>query len=436
MSEGTADLDVHLSDQRVGTLTRLRDGDRTIFTFDDAYLADSDRPVLSLQFKAKDGTVIDSQKSYHTRVPPFFAGLLPEGALRNMVARQLGTKPERDFPLLVALGEDLPGAVVVSETGATRESARPFGDAPTAGAMTGAHRIKFSLAGVQLKLSAVRDAKGGLTLPMQGHGGDWIVKLPSEHHAQVPENEAAMMQLARHAGMDVPETFLAPLEEIAGLPPGLQSAAQAFVTRRYDRRDGQRLHAEDFTQVFGLWPEQKYEKMSYGNIARVVWSETGEAGLREFVARLVFNAAIGNGDMHGKNWSLTYPDGRHAALAPGYDFVSTLPYMPGDTMALGLAGTKHFGEVTEARLRRFAEKASLPEEVVMTAARDAADATARAWADLRQSLAITDSFKSIIDANMRTVPIIATAGPFARHPKAGGGDAPGQPESQGSEFGL
>jgi serine/threonine-protein kinase HipA len=44
----------------------------------------------------------------------------------------------------------------------------------------------------------------------------------------------------------------------------------------------------------------------------------------EFLRRLVFNALIGNADMHLKNWSLIYPARRRAALAPAYDFVSTV----------------------------------------------------------------------------------------------------------------
>ena len=39
--------------------------------------------------------------------------------------------------------------------------------------------VRFSLAGVQLKFSAVMEASGGLTIPAKGIGGSWIVKMPS-----------------------------------------------------------------------------------------------------------------------------------------------------------------------------------------------------------------------------------------------------------------
>ena len=54
----------------------------------------------------------------------------------------------------------------------------------------------------------------------------------------------------------------------------------------------------------------------------------------EFLRRFVFNALIGNADMHLKNWSLIYPDRRAAMLAPAYDFVSTIAYLPDDRLAL------------------------------------------------------------------------------------------------------
>jgi serine/threonine-protein kinase HipA len=62
--------------------------------------------------------------------------------------------------------------------------------------------LRFSLAGVQLKFSAVMEASGGLTIPAGGMGGSWIVKLPSNRFASVPENEYTMLALARAVGRD------------------------------------------------------------------------------------------------------------------------------------------------------------------------------------------------------------------------------------------
>ena len=88
--------------------------------------------------------------------------------------------------------------------------------------------------------------------------------------------------------------------------------------------------------------------------------EAGEPGIVEFVRRLVFNALIGNADMHMKNWSLIYPDGRSAALAPAYDLLSTIAYIPDGKMALNLVRSKRFADLTVAAFTHFAGKARLP----------------------------------------------------------------------------
>jgi serine/threonine-protein kinase HipA len=44
--------------------------------------------------------------------------------------------------------------------------------------------------------------------------------------------------------------------------------------------------------------------------------------------------------MHLKNWSLLYLDGRMPTLAPGYDHVSRMRYMPERGFGLPLARTK------------------------------------------------------------------------------------------------
>ena len=81
--------------------------------------------------------------------------------------------------------------------------------------------------------------------------------------------------------------------------------------QRFDRNPcGESVHIEDFAQLFGLFPDDKYGQRSYANIAAVLWAKTGEAGTYEFLRRLVFSVLIGNGDMHLKNWSLIYQDRR------------------------------------------------------------------------------------------------------------------------------
>jgi serine/threonine-protein kinase HipA len=396
-------LEVRLGEIVVGTIARL-ENDATIFSFDPEYAADPNRPTLSLAFKGLDGNLVENLRPVRTRLSPFFSNLLPEGHLRQYLATRGGIHPDREFFLLWLLGTDLPGAVDVRvQDGALppRENGQEQSD-------SGRDRpLRFSLAGVQLKFSAVMETARGLTLPIGGVGGDWIAKLPSPRFEAVPETEYALMTLAAAVGIEVPDVRLVPTTEIGNLPEGLPEAfGQTLAIRRFDRTEtGKRVHIEDFAQVFNLYPADKYGKASYRNIAEVLWAETGETGIAEFVRRLVFSVLTGNGDAHLKNWSLIYPDGRTTKLAPAYDLVGTVAYMPDEALALSIAGTRNFNEIDIARLRRFAEKARLPVRAVVRTAMDTAQAVRDHWATHEPIRALPEKIRHAIESHMKTVPL-------------------------------
>lgn len=372
-------LSVSLYGDLIGTLTLLP-GDQTLFSFDQAYIDNPGRPTLSLSFKDSLGDLITDIRPTRTRVPPFFSNLLPEGHMRDYLAKKAGVSSKREFFLLWVLGRDLPGAITV--TPAEGEPWPPQTTGESGAEETArAHALRFSLAGVQLKFSAMQAATGGLTIPAEGVGGSWIVKLPSMKFEGVPENEFAMMELARAIGIDVPELRLVPLQDIAGLPDDVaRLEGNALAVKRFDRTEnGGVVHIEDFAQVFGLYPEKKYERASYRNIAEVLWAETGEEGIAEFIRRLVFNVLIGNADMHLKNWSLIYPDRKTTALSPGYDFVSTIAYLADDKMALTLGRSKKMADLSLDQLAYLAAKARLPEKLVLDTARETVERFMAIW---------------------------------------------------------
>lgn len=400
-------LDVRLHSESIGTLTRLP-GDRVLLAFNDAYAAKADRPTLSLSFRDRFGALIVNQPPTQTRLPPFFANLLPEGAFREYLAARAGVNPAREFFLLGVLGRDLPGALeIVPLEGAPWRVPDDEAKYPAAIAADDTP-LRFSLAGVQLKFSAMQEAAGGLTIPTRGVGGDWIVKLPSSTFPAVPENEFAMMSLARRIGIDVPEIRLVPIDQIRNLPAGIEAIGKtAFATRRFDRlAGGGSVHIEDFAQVFDVYPERKYERASYRSIAEVLWAETGEAGTTEFLRRLVFNILIGNGDMHLKNWSLLYPERRAAIIAPAYDFVSMVAYLPRERLALGLGGTKEFHEVTLESFETFVVKAGLPRQASLDAVMDTIDAVRAAWRD-SGDLLMASNVRTSIDSHLERLPLWA-----------------------------
>jgi serine/threonine-protein kinase HipA len=265
--------------------------------------------------------------------------------------------------------------------------------------------LRFSLAGVQLKFSAVMEASGGLTIPAGGMGGSWIVKLPSNRFASVPENEYTMLALARAVGIEVPHTELIDIRDIRGLPADAGAMeGKALAVQRFDRgAKGEAVHMEDFAQVFGLYPDDKYHHRSYANIAAVLWAETGEAGTYEFFRRLVFSVLIGNGDMHLKNWSLLYPDRRTPVLSPAYDFVGTFPYIPNDSLALSFGGSRSLSEIGTDQVRRFADTARLPASPLWTIVTDIIDRTVAAWERLPEKDLLSEKMRKAIGEQILTV---------------------------------
>jgi serine/threonine-protein kinase HipA len=398
-------LAVKLGNTPVGTLTLLN-SEQTLFAFEDSYINDSERPTLSLSFKTASGGLRTKARPTQTRVPPFFSNLLPEGPLRHLLAERAGVHPDREFFLLSALKDDLPGAVVLSvlEIGEVSEG-------PRAAAVNDLKKnaLRFSLAGVQLKFSAIMSATGGLTVPVDGVNGKWIVKLPSMRFSSVPENEFSMMQYAKKIGMNIPEVRLIPTNSIEGLPEGLpENFGTSLAIKRFDRDDiGNRTHIEDFSQVYGLFPEQKYKEVSYRDIASLLWIESGPDAIVEFIRRLVFNLGIGNADMHSKNWSLIYPNKRTPELSPGYDFVSTVAYLPDNNLGLSLVGKKNMYEITTEDFRRLATKAGLPEKLVMDTVSDTITRMHDSWKVIKKDFPLPSPIAKKIEGHMKNVPVMA-----------------------------
>jgi serine/threonine-protein kinase HipA len=341
------------------------------------------------------------------KLAPFFSNLLPEGALRKYVAERADVKVVRDLPLLRLLGDDLPGAVVV----------RPEEDGPLVDEMEEGENttrlgraiepLRFSLAGVQMKLSATGTPEKGLTIPAEGRGGRWILKLPSGIYPYVPENEHSMMRFAREVGIEVAETGLVPVSAIERLPAGLRMKdVNALWVKRFDRtEEGSRIHMEDFNQVYAQMPDAKYRNYSYGNMAEDLARIAGMDDVREFVRRIVFSAAIGNADMHLKNWTLIYPDGRTPKLSPAYDFVSTIAYLDDFGMALSVFKEKDVRKFDEDLLRRFAARVPVPEKVIFDAALETVEKIVQVWPSLKGDLPLESEAVKLVSERLRAFPL-------------------------------
>jgi len=401
-------LEVRLYDEPIGTLTRV-EGDRTIFAFNEEYVNDPQRHTLGLRFKDAYGELITEFKMRQTKVMPFFSNLLPEGHMRRYLADMANVNPEREFFLLWVLGQDLAGAITIVP--ADGEDLPPTAQRNLEGDESGERNedsvLRFSLAGVQLKFSAINEATGGLTIPAKGVGGSWIVKLPSREYRQVPENEFSMMTMARLVGIDIPAIQLIDVNSITNLPAGIDSlGGNAFAIERFDRlSDGSKVHIEDFAQVFNVYPHNKYKKASFRDIAEVVGIESSDEDISELVRRLTFNSLIGNSDMHLKNWSMMYPDRHNAALAPAYDFVSTTPYIPDDNAALTVSRTKRFDGFSEDELSHLSARARLPERMVIESARETVELFRQHWNSEKHNLPLTQEVVTAVEHQLQIVPL-------------------------------
>lgn len=398
---------VLLGDEEVGVL--IRHGEHARFEPSEEWARKpaGERPALGQQFEE------DPYAAHVGRnrmgVPLWFDHLLPEvdGPLRQAVAGAVDLSPVRGFPLLILLGNDLPGNVRVhvadedisfrTVARRVRESRGESGDE--------ALPLRVSLAGVQFKISA-RLGKRGIAVPAWDEEGDWIIKFADQGHKELPRIEYWTMEWAREAGLNIPRTRLEPTDSIEGIEH-LKSIAGdfAFAIERYDRSPKGRIHQEDFAQVLGLRTgDGKYRGVNIDTIVRVV-EELAPEDLDELIARIVFCVIAGNDDAHAKNWSLWYPDPAKPRLSPAYDLVATLvfPQYRDNAMALKLAGARRFEEVDLSRFQKLAKAVGIDQARVEHVVKEVVANQLSAWEVVRDREAVPQQMKDFIDDRVRTL---------------------------------
>ena len=359
-------LRLTLHDTLVGYLTGGQDG-RNCLIFDEAFKTNPTRPTLTLITRPDfphANKMLATPWVRTQRLHPVLSNLLPEGALRELIAQGLKTHPDNEFQLFSYLGLDLPGALI-AEPMAPEDvpSAILAPESEVIPANSAITENRFSLAGVQIKFS-MKQKDGRYQLSQTGALGDWIIKTPSTKHKYVPLNEYTAMTLASLAGVDIPEIKLVEMGRLDNLPQiNLPGEQYAFGIKRFDRDNDARIHMEDFAQVLVKYPHEKYNSASYEQIAKIIYQFTGDglANAQQFARRLLVNILLANGDAHLKNWSLLYKDRFTAELAPAYDILTTSVYIEGEKdYALTLGKTKQWHQVTLDHFEAWAKKADLP----------------------------------------------------------------------------
>ncbi|TDQ14848.1 type II toxin-antitoxin system HipA family toxin [Phyllobacterium brassicacearum] len=408
--ERAAVIGIHLvpapnRELRVGTLIRDKAGTVT-FVVDDGYIAMGPRrPLVSLawQGRSEDETTARltnrGDKIMHGGLlPPFFENLLPEGALRELVAKEFGAGNFDNFDVLGRLGQDLPGAVVARWEAGTK--APTTTRAERVEVPETSPRIRFSVAGVQLKFSMTMK-HGSLTIPAVDNEGEIILKTPARHYERVPEAEYIALKLAEAVGVRVVDAWLVDADQIDGIPVEfLPSGAKSLAVRRFDRHaEHRRTQIEDFAQILGAVGNQKYTKGNEATVMNIVhrFSADPRGELLEAVRRIVVNILIGNGDAHLKNWSFLYPDAGDISLSPAYDLVPTFLYGD-DDMALPFGNNNNPYTVGTRRFERAAGLLKVDPKLLVKEVRLTVEKALDIWPGLLKDLPLTsDANRPIIN---------------------------------------
>ena len=324
-------------------------GDIIRVSFDETYVQDSGRPVLTLSLLG--ATDADTQAILRAprdarltnsggQLPVFFKNLLPEGHNRDRLAKERGCDKDDEFELLAGAGHDLMGALeaepVPSQEGIPQEVHHwhvAMGlDVLEPGFVEAPVEDAAALPGVVTKFSAVQEGRR-YVVKRHGTAGSFILKLPSTRHPDLVEVEATGFALCRALELDCAQAQVISRDE-AELPEQVQFE-HILAVKRFDRGPGgQRVHMEEFAQVLGYTPKQKYGvslSADYSQMLRVLdyYSQRPRQDVQEFINRFVAFILMGNTDAHLKNWALLYPDGRHPCLAPLYDPVSVSSFFAG-----------------------------------------------------------------------------------------------------------
>ena len=210
-----------------------------------------------------------------------------------------------------------------------------------------------AVTGVQPKLSLDLEKADARTsrLTVVGLWGNYILKPPVVPFKSLPENEDLTMKLATLCGIKTAEHTLI----------RLQSGGLAYLTKRFDRQKGKKIHVEDLCQLTETLTEHKY-RGSIEKVGKTIRNFTTNKGLDTLALfeLIVFCFITGNADMHLKNFSLIRFDNGEIALSPAYDLVSTKLAMPEDLeeSALTINGKKN--RLKRADFDELASKLGIP----------------------------------------------------------------------------
>lgn len=336
-----------------GTLERTTDGCKIEFTPEFV----NTHPKLTFNITTK-------YKIYNFKgagLPPYFAGLLPEGLRLKSLIKKIKTSPDDLFSLLVASGAEAIGDIHFDTINQYDEPIIKIPDnfkSLKQQLKKGIDPGRNVLAGIQDKISADR-----ISLPViiKKRNKSYILKLSSDEFTDIITNEFICLEIARACGLNVTQGQIV---ADGNNQPGL-------LVERFDRqwiksdKKWHRLHQEDACQFMDRYPADKYI-LSFQEIAdRVAELATSpEIEILNLLRLKAFSYLVGNGDLHAKNISLYQTaENQPVKLTPAYDLICTALY--GDQkMALLFVGKNQ--NLKKKNFTDFARRYHIPEKAILS----------------------------------------------------------------------
>jgi len=333
-------LDVWMNGELVAHWTITAAGAH-MFSYDPVWLENPLRRSLSLSLPLSQGVTPFSGKV----VEFYFDNLLPDSiGIRKRLASKFGAESTHAFQLLEKIGRDCVGAIQLLHGGSPapdvrRIDAEPLSESEIERILddTVSNRnigvpeedeLRISIAGAQEKTALL------------WHNDQWCRPrgtTPTTHILKLPLGEVGGMRADFSTSVEN-EWLCAKLLRAYGLPVadstfGMFGRHKVLVVTRFDRRliDGwwARLPQEDFCQVAGMSPEQKYEENGGPGMSTILdtlrGSDDAETDRKNFMAAQLIFWMLAAPDGHAKNFSIFIGQQDHFLLTPFYDVMSAWP---------------------------------------------------------------------------------------------------------------
>jgi len=398
----------------------LDDRQNLVFQYDKAYIDSEYAHPLSLRLPLREAPYENDEAR------PFFSNLLPEGDIRELIAKVVHVSKNNDFALLREIGGECAGAVSILPEGRTPLDSGGYQEISwddledllegraKKPLLASRKDLRLSLAGVQDKLPIYLSA-GKLHLPTENAPSSHILKPQIRGFYDTVHNEAFCMMLAKRIF-----TPSSRIPEVSILHGKRKSANDALIIERYDRStldNGaiRRIHQEDFCQALGYLANRKYENEG-GPGLKECFALLSRFSTQPLVDRLhllkwvVYNFIIGNNDAHAKNLAILFLDGK-PVLAPFYDLICTQVYPElSKKMSMRIGGEIRHEYVHLRHWERFAQEINVKEKLVIELLKEysisipnEAEALAEDFARLHGRREILDRVVDMIHRNSAAV---------------------------------